>query len=299
MIKAYRSALRLSKKNLTKLGQVNAIVNEYLAQGYRLTLRQLYYQLVSRDLILNNAQEYKKLTNLCVKGRMGGVIDWDAIEDRLRVPQLPYWVHGIADALNDTIGHYRLNRMENQDNYIEVWVEKDALSSVLSRVTRKYHVNLMVNRGYSSASAMHVAYKRFEVAKNNGQNPIILYLGDHDPSGLDMIRDVGSRIDEFADYDGFATPMVDVQHIALTGAQIGQYDPPANYAKITDPRSKWYKDEFGDSSWEVDALEPKLLHELLEDKILENINVAEWEAYVEHEENDKAELREIAERYNQ
>jgi len=113
------------------LSKVVEILNDYDRQGYKLTLRQLYYQLVTRNVIPNALSEYEKLGNLVVKGRMSGVIDWDAIEDRIRIPKLPYSVNDVEDAILDTAKTYRIDRMRNQPTYIEMWVEKDALSSVL------------------------------------------------------------------------------------------------------------------------------------------------------------------------
>ena len=103
MKEQFRSGLHLGKKNILKLNIVNAIIKEYLREGYRLTLRQLYYQLVSRDIIPNRVQEYAKLSTLLVKGRMAGVVDWEAIEDRIRIPFLPYWVLDIPDAIKADI----------------------------------------------------------------------------------------------------------------------------------------------------------------------------------------------------
>jgi hypothetical protein len=189
----FREKLHLSKQNKEQLKLINEIIEEYAQEGYKLTLRQLYYQLVSRDIIANKVQEYAKLSTLLVKGRMAGVVDWEAIEDRIRVPFLPYWVHDVEDAISDTIDQYRLNRQDGQEVYIELWVEKDALSGVLKRITSEFHINLMVNRGYSSCTAMHDAYKRFKIQEDDGKEVVILYLGDHDPSGLDMVRDIKER----------------------------------------------------------------------------------------------------------
>ncbi len=153
----FTEKLHLSKTNQAMLLKVNDIIEEYQDEGYKLTLRQLYYQLVSRDIIPNQQKEYAKLSKLLVNGRMGGVVDWDAIEDRLRQPHIPYWVNGIDSAINDTVEQYRLDRMKNQDVYIEVWVEKDALSGVLKIITEEYHIRLMVNRGYSSCTGANVS----------------------------------------------------------------------------------------------------------------------------------------------
>jgi len=240
MKQAFRKKLGLRENNADRLIKINEIIEEYVKQGYRLTLRQLYYQLVSRGIIPNKVSEYAKLSTLLVKGRMAGYVDWDAIEDRLRRTKLPYWVTGIPDAIEDTIRAYRLDRMQGQENYIEVWCEKDALSNVLYRITRKYHIPLMVNRGYSSCTAMHDAYERFEMHIDSGQNAFMLYLGDHDPSGLDMLRDIEERLEEFGIHS------LNIRHVAITEEQIKKYNPPPNPAKVTDPRAKWYIQKYGD-----------------------------------------------------
>lgn len=280
--------LRLSTANIERLERINSILEEYREDGYVLTLRQLYYQLVSRDIIPNQQKEYAKLSLLLTKGRMAGVVDWEIIEDRVRKPHLPYWVDGIEDAIKDTIRQYRLNRQEGQENYIEVWIEKDALSGVLRRITEKYHIRLMVNRGYSSTSAMYDAYKRFRYEMVvNDKKGIILYLGDHDPSGLDMIRDIKDRLLEFG-------VNVEVNQIGLTQQQIKQYNPPPNPAKIKDPRAKWYIEEYGNTSWEVDALPPKILNTLVETNIKKIIDIETYESMIKKEDSDIRKLSRIA-----
>jgi hypothetical protein len=269
--------LKLSKSNIEMLNRINDILEEYVNDGYTLTLRQLYYQLVSRDVIPNNDKEYAKLSNILKNGRMAGIVDWSSIEDRVRVPKLPYWVKDVKDAIKDTIQQYRLDRMRGQDRKIEIWVEKDALSNVLYRVSEKYHIRLMVNRGYSSVSAMYDAYNRL----NTGD--VILYFGDHDPSGMDMIRDVRERLTEFG-ID------VDVQPIALTMEQIREFNPPPNPAKITDPRAKWYIEKYGITSWELDSLPPKELIRLAENAVESIIDIDLYNEMLEEEKKGINEL---------
>jgi hypothetical protein len=285
MKESFSEKLRLNKKNKEQLEIINGIIEEYSQQGYRLTLRQLYYQLVSRDIIANNLKEYAKLSKLLVQGRMAGIVDWDAIEDRIRRPYIPYWVNDVADAIRDTVNQYRLDRMENQDVYIEVWVEKDALSGVLRRITAHYHINLMVNRGYSSCTAMHDASERIK-EKQDEKKCYILYLGDHDPSGVDMVRDIKKRLEEFgAD--------AEVRRIALTQEQIKKYSPPPNPAKIKDPRAKAYIEEFGNTSWEVDALNPEILHKIIRKAVEDLIDVDKFNEKLEQEKEDKIKLEEF------
>lgn len=173
---------------------IKTIVDDYLEQGYRLTLRQLYYQLVTKNAIRNHDTIYKKLSSILDDCRYSGAIDWDAIEDRGRVPYLPYTVDGIQGALQDAVDTYRINRQEGQKTHVELWTEKDAISGILRQVTSEYHVRLVVNKGYTSSSAIYGAYERFVECFKRGQDVRILYFGDHDPSGLDMVRDIKERL---------------------------------------------------------------------------------------------------------
>lgn len=278
MKQQFDSELRLSKANRIMLERINTILEEYRNDGYVLTLRQLYYQLVSKDIIPNNDREYAKLSNILKKGRMAGIVDWSAIEDRVRVPKLPYWVRDVQHAIQDTIEQYRVNRMQGQQRNIEIWVEKDALSNVLFRVTSKYHIRLMVNRGYSSISAMYDAHRRLR------SGDVILYFGDHDPSGKDMVRDIRERMEEFG-------REIDVRPVALTMEQIRRFNPPPNPAKITDPRAKWYIREYGRTSWELDALPPRELIRLAEEAVEELIDLDQYNRCLDREQRDIEELR--------
>lgn len=293
--------IRMSKANKERLKVINSIIQEYQAEGYVLTLRQLYYQLVSRDVVPNKQTEYSKLSILLKEGRMAGIVDWDAIEDRLRKPQKPSAFSSPRDILDAAIQQYALPRQEGQSTYVEVWVEKDALSGVLKRVTSKYHVPILVNRGYSSASAMFDSYQRFKTAYESGQAIRVLYLGDYDPSGMDMIRDVKSRTIEFfmGEYEiedeEYAAESMDFQviPIALTREQIRQYNPPPNPAKTTDPRAKDFIQRHGKTSWEVDALRPEVLNNLLDAAIRENIDESIYLEIVGKEDADKERLRKL------
>lgn len=283
----FRDKLHLSKKNQEQLRIINEIIEEYAIQGYKLTLRQLYYQLVTRDIIPNQQKEYAKLSILLVKGRMAGVVDWEAIEDRIRVPYIPSSWDSPEEIILSAINSYRRNRQEGQEVYIELWVEKDALSGVLREITEKYHINLMVNRGYSSCTAMHDSFERLKEAEEEGKQTYVLYLGDHDPSGLDMIRDIRDRLKEFG-----VNP--EVRQIGLTMEQIKEFNPPPNPAKITDPRAKWYIKKYGNTSWEVDALNPKTLHSLVKENVEGLIDIKLFKNSLKQEEKDKQKLKKLA-----
>lgn len=196
------------------------IVETYTKQNYTLTLRQLYYQLVAADAIRNDDVVYKKLSGVLDDLRYSGLLDWDAIEDRGRVPYLPYYCENLKDGLNDLLVSFRLDRQNLQRNLVEVWTEKDAISGILKRVTSKYMTRLVVNKGYSSSTAMYSAYKRFynHLQESDTHMVTILYFGDHDPSGLDMLRDIKHRLSFF-----LANSDLEPTHPSFTG-----YDEDGN-----------------------------------------------------------------------
>lgn len=266
----------------------NGIIAEYQAAGYRMTLRQLYYQLVSRDMIPNDPAAYKRLGELVVDARYAGLIDWQAIEDRVRVPSAPPEFDGLGQLVDAALSSYRLPRWDGQGVYAELWVEKDALAGVLQPLARRFHIPLMVNRGYGSATALFEAAGRFQEKEVDGDRTFLFYLGDHDPSGLDMVRDLDARLNEFG-----AGPAV--RHIALTTAQVREYRPPPNPAKITDSRAEAYIAEHGRESWEVDALPPTVLGEVVTAALKPIIDQDLLEVILAQEKEDKERLRKAVE----
>lgn len=288
MSKQQIRSVKFRPDSLVKIQQMNDIIDEYLAQDLRLTARQLFYQLVSRDMIPNTPKSYKATTALLTDARYSGLTDWDAIEDRGREPSMPSEWRDLASLAESALRAYRLPRWKGQNTYAELWVEKQALAGVLEPLAFDHHVTLMVNKGYSSASAMKESADRI-ARKCDGSDttcePIIFYLGDHDPSGEDMVRDIRDRLTEFG------VENLEVRKIALTMAQVKQYRPPPNPAKVTDPRAAAYIEKFGDSSWEVDALPPEVLSRLIRTAFAGVIDDEQMDAVKEREETDKKLLR--------
>jgi len=274
------------ENSLAMIDQMNSIIREYLRQGLRLTARQLYYQFVSRDLVKNNARSYKNLTALLSDARYAGLVDWNAIEDRGRVAWTPSQWDDVAGLVESACASFRLKRWSGQANYVELWVEKQALAGVLEPMADEFTATLMVNKGYSSSSAMYEASKRFE-RQGLARNCVLLYLGDHDPSGEDMVRDIGDRLREFG-------AEVEVEKIALTMDQIREYEPPPNPAKTTDSRYDAYALEHGTESWEVDALPPDVLQALIRARFEELIDVPMMDAIKAKEDVLRDRLRDAA-----
>jgi hypothetical protein len=273
-----------SPDKLEQIERANEIIANYQAQGLKLTLRQLYYQHVVRNYITNEEKSYKRLGKLLSDARLAGLTDWDAIEDRVRVPVVPSQWDSLEDILESVYASFRLPRWENQSHYAELWVEKDALSGVLRPMAREFHVTMMVNKGYSSQSAMYEASKRFIEAEERGQTTRLFYLGDHDPSGEDMVRDIQDRLETFGSE-------VIVTKIALTMPQIVQYNPPPNPAKMSDSRADKYVAKHGAESWEVDALPPEALQDLIREALESVVDAAKMNAVMEREETEKKLLR--------
>lgn len=245
------------------LDQANEILRSYRAQGYTVTLRQLYYQFVARDLIANTQAQYKRLGNIISRGRMAGMVSWHAIEDKERVFKGSYpTMTDVEDALERARYFISVNHWDEQDVYLEVWVEKNALGNVISRACEPYDAPHIACKGYMSTSASWEAGKRFENAIAEGKTPYIIHLGDHDASGIDMSRDNESRVNMFANaYD------IELKRIALNMDQVDEYSPPPNPSKQTDPRAAEYIAEHGNISWELDALEPSIIEDLIKTEI--------------------------------
>ena len=262
--------------SLAIIATAKEILKEY---SNKVTLRQLYYRFVARAAIPNNQKSYKRLGSIISDARVGGLLDWNAIEDRARRPDIPGQFEDLNHLARAAVASYRLPRWRDQDNYVELWVEKDAISGVLVDLCDDLHVTLMVNRGYSSMSAMYESANRF-LSRGAEKEHVLLYLGDHDPSGEDMVRDVRDRLAMFG-----ANP--EVRKIALTMAQIEEHDPPPNPVKSTDSRAAGYEDAHGSECWEVDALPPDVLQQLCRDSITEYMDEEKYEAVKDQEEKDK------------
>lgn len=288
------ASMNLKPDTRRRIQQANNIIAQYQAMGLTLTLRQLYYRFVAADLIPNNVREYKKLGDIIANARMCGMIDWEAIEDRMReVNELPHW-DTPEDILRGCSQQFRVNKWDTQKNYVEVWIEKDALVGVIEGPCTSNDVPYLACRGYASASAVwRAGHGRFRQRLKEGRNCTILYLGDHDPSGIDMTRDVQERIDVFTGRPG----AVEVIRLALNMDQIEQYDPPPNPTKETDSRSTGYRDRFGDDCWELDALQPEVIQTLVTEAIEERRNDVLWAEAVAEEQRHRRDLQRVADQW--
>lgn len=287
--------------------QANRICEEYDQQGYDLTLRQLYYQFVARGLIDNTQRDYNRLGRIVNDARMSGLLDWNYIVDRTRnLVGNSHW-ESPEEILEGAARSYQIDKWAAQEFRVEVWVEKEALAGVIERVGARRDVDTFSCRGYVSQSEMWRAGQRLLGYVRGGQQVIVLHLGDHDPSGIDMTRDIKDRLRTFVgghragDVSGYTRGQfeeeVEVRRIALNWDQVEQYNPPPNPAKLTDSRAKDYVREYGPESWELDALDPATLANLLNDEIDGIVDREIYEESLSEEEHTRTLISAMAENW--
>ena len=285
--------IRFRQDSMKLITIINKILDDYSKQGYVLTLRQTYYQLVAHGHIPNNEKSYTKIGNVINDARLAGLIDWDGIVDRTRyLRENTHW-DTPTDIINSAIYSFALDKWENQPEYIEVWAEKDALIDIVGQACIPLDVPYFSCRGYTSQSEMQAAAQRIIKQQIKGKNCHIIHLGDHDPSGIDMSRDIFERTNETFGAD------VELIRIALTMDQIEAYNPPPNPAKITDTRCKKYISQYGNESWELDALEPAVLNKLITDTVLKFRDDKLYREVCQEEAQHKADLYLIKDNYDE
>ncbi len=314
--------------------KANEICRDYAAQGFDLTLRQLYYQFVSQDLIANSDQSYKRLGSIINDARLAGLLDWNFIVDRTRnLRDLAHW-DDPSQIIDAVARQFRHDKWDDQPRRVEVWIEKDALVGVIEGVCVANDVPFFSCRGYTSQSEVWGAGQRLLSYVDKGQVPVIIHLGDHDPSGIDMTRDIRDRLRmfitqpwkedaaaafedacEMGDYDitdpdaardfldeweeDHPIPEFVVERIALNMDQVRQYNPPPNPAKLTDARARGYIETHGSSSWELDALNPTTLAALIQAAIDRNRDLDLWDAAILAEEDERRVLTAASRRWDE
>ena len=272
--------------------RMNKILQDYSVQGYRLSVRQLYYQLVARAAIENSQRSYKCIVDLVSNARLAGLLDWNMIEDRGRETITPPMWESPAQIVQAAAAQFAIDRWSDQENHIEVMVEKAALEGILIPVCRDEGVRFTANRGYSSQSMMYEAGKRIKRMIDAGKNVFVLYLGDHDPSGIDMTRDVLERLEMFS------RNSIEVERLALNWEQVEQWQPPENPAKSTDSRYVQYVELYGESSWELDAVDPATLGGLVSEAIRKLRDDDLYNDAVEREQEMRRELERFVDTYH-
>jgi hypothetical protein len=250
---------------LDKLNKVQDILKEL--EDYKpLTLRQIYYQLVGKGYIENKVSQYGMLSGLLKHARIDGLISWEDIEDRVRTyHNLTGWYSSenfIKASLKQFLKDYQRNLLQSQDVYIEIWIEKDALSSIFTRVASPYTVPVVVCKGFSSVSFLNDYKERLSYKEN--KNPVLLYFGDFDPSGVEMLKAMETTLKDELLVEG-----IEFKRVALLKEDIATYRLPHSpeALKKTDTRASKHIAEYGELAVELDALSPPVLSQKIREAI--------------------------------
>lgn len=287
MSKIVYKEMRFRADSLALIEKVNQIIKEYHRQGYELTLRQVYYQLVANGIIENKERSYKNLGSLISNARLAGLIDWNAIVDRTRFLRGFNYETSPEDAIERLSQRYGTDPWAGQKNHVEVWVEKDALVDIVGQASNKLNVDYFSCRGYVSQSAMFRSARRLADWQLAGKDITILHLGDHDPSGIDMSRDIEERLATFGIFP-------DVKRIALNMDQVDEDTPVPNPTKLSDSRAADYISQFGYESWELDALQPRIIDDLISGHINPLIDWDLMESVKEECEEERRQLETVS-----
>lgn len=258
---------------------------QVLAEYNPMTLRQCYYQLVSKHVIDNNMSQYKRLSNALVQARQQGLIPWEWIEDRVRQPQAVSMWADLTAFMKTVRQAYRKDIWSNQPGYLEVWLEKDALSGVFRDITSTYGVTLVVGRGYNSWSAYKDAADRIAC---QDKPTTILYFGDFDPSGMDITRALADGLRFFG-----SSQEIQIERVALTKNDVITYDLPPDFTKKTDTRSKAFIAKYGDIAVELDALPLPVLQDKIRGGIRRNLDLTQLTETEKEEEKEQKRLEQL------
>jgi hypothetical protein len=282
---AYASSSTSGRRRRTKadMARLSVAIIEIVNENRPVTVRQVFYQMVSAGLIAKSEAEYNGTVGRLVRDlRLDATIPFGSIADNTRWMRKPTTYNSVEDALRATARLYRRAVWRDLDEYVEVWLEKDALAGVLIEETDPFDVPLMVTRGYPSLSYL---YEAAEAISAKDKPTFIYYFGDHDPSGVDIRRNVERRLREFA-------PDADItfEPVAVTPAQIESMQLMTRPTKRSDTRSR----SFAGESVEVDAIPPRTLRELVHSVIGRHLDGDQWNVLKVAEQSERAILERIA-----
>ena len=298
------------KETRDVVDNANKIITSYAEQGLSVTVRQLFYRLVTLDLFTkrytkakvgakwvrdelngttNADPNYKMLKQVLGRARLAGLIDWDAIEDRQRVWHADAHYESPRQYMEVVTDYdlYSIDKWADQNVAVEVWVEKNALIGVLASVCKGLDVLHYACIGYNSCSMQYEAAKRFESYRYCGREPVVIYLGDHDPSGVDMTRDIEERLTLMSHGP------VEVNRIALNIDQIEVLGVEPNTAKTMDSRAKDYIKKYGTDCWELDAIDVVVMADMIKEAVISYRDDDMFEARAALEQDHRKVLRDL------
>ena len=233
------------------------------------TVRQVYYQIVSRGMLPNVSETYRKVEYVLVQLRENNLLPYEFIVDRGRSPHFVNTWDNLGAYLDTISVAYKKNLWMSQDDHVEIWLEKDALVGVIEPVTNEYLVGLYPTRGYPSLSFIYQAAETLRRVQENDKIVYIYYVGDFDPSCMGIEAFIKNTLEDHGITFNFT-------RIAILPEDIERYDLPPLLAKVQDPNFKAFSAQYGTQAVELDALPPEVLRQRVKESILNHISVREW-----------------------
>jgi len=274
---------KFEKETLPKLSRVLEILEDVEQKNETVTLRQLNYRLTGFEF-LSTDPEYKQLSRILKHARLAGLISWNVIEDHTRIVKLPNIFESVSDALETILAVFKINRQENQPTYVEVMVEKDTLTDVFYSVTSQYCIPLNVNKGNNSVTAFKKCAERLIEAYNRGQKLLLLYFGDFDPSGMEMVETTKKNLRLLN------VPDCEVKFCGVTLEQAKYYNLRSLPIKASDKKGPKFRKLHGDECFEIDVLGNEVLRELVGNEIKNTIDLDIFDSVMDKEDEMKVNL---------
>ena len=259
------------------LNEILAASQKVIAEETTVSLRHLFYRLVSLGLLEKTEGDYVKLSGYTMKWRRDGSIRWSSFVDSNR------WYHGVqtyddlSEALQNSKKCFRRNLWQSQKIYVEIWTEKEAIAAIAQQAAEPFGVPVFPMKGFGSGSALYSIAQSIRYYQQQGKDVYVYHLGDHDPSGRCIDESTVRNLEEDHGVD------FNFERIAVTPDQIKQYNLLTRPTKKTDPRARNFEGE----SVEVDALPPHVIRQLVESSITQHINVQQWQREKEIEDMER------------
>ena len=289
----YRAcSIKRSRRTRDDITAIKVAIKDVLSADHPQTVRQVFYQLVTRNVIEKTEKDYQQVViRLLTEMRLSDAIPFSWIIDSSRTTHETQTFDSIADAVSDTARFYRRSALRESDVYIEIWVEKEALAGIVYDAASDYDVPVIVSKGMPSLTQLYGSFRKIYRAAQAGKESFLFQFGDHDPTGALIPQVIESRMRWFCERHDCQMPTV--ERYALTEEQIEEYQLPTRPTK-RDGNS--HAANFDGDSVELDALPSRVLRELVLECIEGHISASDVMVLREAEESERELLKRWAKR---
>ncbi len=275
------------RRTRAEMGAIRQAILDVIEDDPPMTVRQVFYQLVSSGVIEKTEAQYQTtVIRLMTEMRLDGDLPYGWVVDESRRVRITDTFDNVQDAIEQTAQFYRRSALKQADSYVEVWVEKDALAGAMWDVTSEYDVPLMVSRGMPSLTFLHGTAQEIRKAFRHGKRTYIYQFGDHDPTGVTIPKSMERRLAEMC--EKLHCPPPTVKRVALTEAQIRRHRLPTRPTKRD---GNTHAAGFEGDSVELDALPPRVLRDMVRKVIEKHVSPAQTDALRAAEDSERELLR--------